>query len=61
MNTKLIKESWCELLMRLKLRFVFLADNDLRFSEDKKEEMFESLRIKLGKTKQELQKIIMEF
>jgi hypothetical protein len=61
MNTRAIKESWCELLLRLKQRFVFLTDNDLRFNEDNKEEMFEDLRIKLGKTKQELQKIITEF
>lgn len=51
-------ETWSEKKNRLKERFVFLTDNDLKFEEGKKEEMFEELRIKLGKTKQELRNII---
>lgn len=53
-----LSETWNEIKNRLKKRFVFLTDNDLKFEEGKKEEMFEELRIKLGKTKQELRNII---
>ena len=42
----------------LKQKFAILTDNDLMFEEGKKEEMFGKLQIKLGKTKEELHKII---
>ncbi len=58
MKTIELNETWIEKKNRLKERFVFLTDNDLKFKEGKKEEMFEDLRIKLGKTKQELLNII---
>ena len=58
MKTIELNETWREKKNRLKERFVFLTDNDLKFKEGKKEEMFEDLRIKLGKTKQELLNII---
>jgi uncharacterized protein YjbJ (UPF0337 family) len=35
-----------------------LTDNDLMFAEGKKEEMMGKLQVKLGKTKDELRKII---
>ena len=35
-----------------------LTDNDLMFEEGKKDEMLGKLQIKLGKTKEELDKII---
>jgi uncharacterized protein YjbJ (UPF0337 family) len=35
-----------------------LTDDDLLFAEGKKDEMFGKLQIKLGKTKEELHKII---
>jgi hypothetical protein len=38
-----------------------LVDDDLLFEQGKKEEMLEKLRIKLGKTKEELHKIIEAF
>jgi hypothetical protein len=53
-----LNEIWREKKNRLKERFIFLTDNDLKFEEGRREEMFEELRIKLGKTKQELLNII---
>ena len=41
-----------------KQKFAILTDNDLMFEEGKKDEMFGRLQIKLGKTKEELHKII---
>ena len=42
----------------LKKKFAILTDNDLMFTEGKKDEMLCRLQIKLGKTKEELYKII---
>lgn len=58
METIELNETWREKKNRLKERFIFLTDNDLKFEEGRREEMFEELRIKLGKTKQELLNII---
>jgi len=58
MNTTEVKGNWNEQKGRLKIKFAMLTDNDLLFAEGKKEEMLGRLQIKLGKTKEELQKII---
>ncbi len=58
MNTTEVKGKWDEQKGKLKQRFATLTDNDLMFAEGKKEEMFGKLQIKLGKTKEELHKII---
>jgi len=58
MNTTELKGTWEEQKGKLKQKFAALTDNDLMFSEGKKEEMLGRLEIKLGKTKQELHKII---
>ena len=60
MNTTGIKGNWNEQKGKLKQQFAILTDNDLMFEEGKKQEMFGKLQIKLGKTKEELQKIIGE-
>ena len=52
------KGSWNEDKAKLKQRFAAITDNDLLFEAGKKEEMFEKIRIKLGKTKEEFRKII---
>ncbi len=44
----------------LKQKFAVLSDNDLMFEEGKEEEMISKLQIKLGKTKEEFHKIILE-
>lgn len=58
MNTTELKGNWNEQKARLKQKFAELTDNDLMFDEGKKEEMFAKLQIKLGKTKEELQKLL---
>lgn len=58
MNTTIAKGTWEEQKGKLKQKFAILLDNDLLFTEGKKEEMFGKLQIKLGKTREELQQII---
>ncbi|MBN1185496.1 MAG: CsbD family protein [Bacteroidales bacterium] len=58
MNKTEVKGNWNEQKGKLKQKFAILTDNDLMFAEGKKEEMFGRLQIKLGKTKEELNKII---
>jgi uncharacterized protein YjbJ (UPF0337 family) len=58
MNTPQIKGNWNEQKGKLKQKFAILTDNDLLFAEGKKEEMMGKLQIKLGKTKEEMMKIL---
>lgn len=58
MNTTEINKNWKNQKSELKQKFAFLTDNDLIFEEGAKEEMFRKLQIRLGKTKEELNKII---
>jgi len=58
MNTTEAKGNWNEQKGKLKMKFAALLDNDLLFEEGKKEEMFGRLQAKLGKSKEELLKII---
>ena len=58
MNTTELKGNWNEQKAKLKKNFAVLTDNDLMFEEGKKDEMMAKLQKKLGKTKEELHKII---
>ncbi len=58
MNTTELKGNWEEQKGKLKQRFATLTDDDLLFAEGKKEEMMGKLQQKLGKTKEELHKIL---
>lgn len=58
MNTTAIKGNWNEQKGKLKQKFAELTDNDLMFAEGKKDEMLGRLQTKLGKTKEELHKLI---
>jgi uncharacterized protein YjbJ (UPF0337 family) len=60
MNTTTALGAWSEQKGKLKQKFAILTDNDLLFAEGKKEEMMGRLEKKLGKTKEELHKIISE-
>jgi len=55
-----LKGNWNEQKGKLMQKFAILTDNDLMFAKGKKEEMMGKLQIKLGKTKEELYKIILE-
>ena len=58
MNTIGIEGNWNDLQGKLKQKFAILTDNDLMFEEGKKDEMLGKLQIKLGKSKEELSKIM---
>ena len=58
MNPIELKGNWIEQKGKLKQKFASLTNNDLMFEEGKKEEMLGRLQIKLGKTKEDLQKVI---
>jgi len=58
MNTAEANRGWNKQKSELIQKFADLTDNDLIFEEGKKEEMFKKLRIRLGKTKEELKKIM---
>ena len=60
MNTTLAKGNWNEQKGKLKQKFAILTDNDLMYEEGKRDEMYGRIQIKLGKTKEELHKIIGE-
>ena len=58
MNKTVIKGSWEELKGKLKKKFAVLTENDMLFEEGKRDEMMGKLQIKLGKTKDEMIKIM---
>ncbi|MDI6049705.1 MAG: CsbD family protein [Flavobacterium sp.] len=58
MNSIELTGNWEEQKGKLKQKFAALTENDLLFTEGKKEEMLRKLQIKLGKTKEEILKII---
>jgi uncharacterized protein YjbJ (UPF0337 family) len=58
MNSTELKGNWEEQKGKLKQKFATLTDNDLLFAEGKKEKMMGKLQIKLGKSKEELHKIL---
>lgn len=58
MNKTELTGNWNEQKGKLKQKYASLTDNDLMFEEGKEEEMYGKLQIKLGKTKEELHKIL---
>ena len=61
MSTTELNSGWDKQKSELIQKFAILTENDLIFEEGEKEEMFKKLRIRLGKTKEELKKIIASF
>jgi uncharacterized protein YjbJ (UPF0337 family) len=53
-----LKGNWKQQRSKLKQKFTILTDNDLLFEQGKQDEMLEKLQVKLGKTKEELVKLI---
>jgi uncharacterized protein YjbJ (UPF0337 family) len=53
-----IKGNWNELKGKLKQKFAILTDDDVLLVEGKHDELMGKLMLKLGKTKDEFQKII---
>ena len=60
MNKTELKGNWNEQKGKLKQKFAVLTDNDLMYEEGKKDEMMGKLQIKLGKTKEEINKILLD-
>jgi len=58
MNTTEAIGSWNEQKGKLIQKFATITDNDLMFAKGKKDEMLGRLQIKLGKTKEELHRLI---
>jgi uncharacterized protein YjbJ (UPF0337 family) len=59
-NITELKGSWNETKGKLKQKFAMLTDSDVLFIEGKQDEMLGRLQVKLGKTKDEIKKIIAE-
>ena len=57
-NTTELKGNWNEAKGKLKQKFAMLTDDDLLLEEGKKDQLLGRLQVKLGKTKEEIQKII---
>ncbi len=58
MNTTKLEGNWNEQKGKLKQKFADLTDDDLMYEEGKRDEMLGKLQIKLGKTKDEIVKLI---
>jgi len=58
MNKLNIKGNWNEVAGKLKQKFANLTDDDLLFKEGKEEELLGRLQKKLGKTKEEIRRLI---
>ncbi len=59
-NMPQLKEHWNETKGKLKQKFARLTESDVLLAEGKQEEMLLRLQLKLGKTKEEVLKIIAE-
>jgi hypothetical protein len=53
-----MKETWDLQKAKLKKKYPTLTESDLRYEEGKKGAMWEKLQLKLGLSKEELQKLI---
>jgi uncharacterized protein YjbJ (UPF0337 family) len=55
-----LKGTWNETKGKLKQKYAILTDDDLLLVEGKQDELIGRLQAKLGKSKEEIQKIISE-
>ena len=60
MNTTELAGKWDELKGVLKQKYADLTDDDLLFVEGKEEELYGRIQQKIGKTKDEIKKMISE-
>jgi uncharacterized protein YjbJ (UPF0337 family) len=60
MNKLTFKGTWNEVQGKLKQKYAQLTDDDLLFAEGKHDELLGRLEKKLGKSKEEVRKIIGE-
>jgi len=57
-NTTELNGDWKQIKGKLKQKFSILTDNDLLLVEGKKDELLGRLQVKLGKSKEEIRKLI---
>lgn len=55
-----LKKNWINIKTKLKKKFAIITDTDLFLTGDKHEEMIRKLQLRLGKTREELNKLIAE-
>jgi uncharacterized protein YjbJ (UPF0337 family) len=60
MNKLQIKGNWNEIKGKLKQKFADLTDDDLTFAEGKEDEMLGRLQQRLGKSEEEIRRVIEE-
>ncbi len=60
LNITELKGNWNETKGKLKQKYAILTNNDLMLIDGKHEELIGRLQIRLGKTKEEMLKIISE-
>lgn len=60
MNSLQLKGAWNEIKGKLKQQYGDLTDDDLTYTEGKEDELLGKLQKKLGKTKEEVKKLIDE-
>jgi len=58
MKTNITKGRWKEISGKLKQRYANLTDDDVLFAEGKEDELLGRLQKKIGKSKEELRKVI---
>jgi uncharacterized protein YjbJ (UPF0337 family) len=59
-NLTELKGNWNETKGKLKQKFATLTDSDVLLVEGKQDELLGRLQVKLGKTKEEIHKLISE-
>jgi len=59
-NLTELKGNWKEIKGKLKQQYAILTDSDLLLLEGKQDEMLGRLQARLGKTKEEMHKLISE-
>ncbi|WP_126245974.1 CsbD family protein [Chitinophaga rhizosphaerae] len=60
MNNLQLKGAWNEIKGKLKQKYADLTDDDLTYTEGKEDELLGKLQQKLGKSKEEVKKLIDE-
>ena len=60
MNRTIIRGNWNEFKGKLKQKYANLTDDDLAFSEGKEDELIGRLQTKLGKSNEEIRRILSE-
>jgi uncharacterized protein YjbJ (UPF0337 family) len=60
MNKSIIRGNWNEFKGKLKQKYGNLTDDDLQYAEGKEDELIGRLQTKLGKSNEEIRRILSE-